>query len=835
MDGDPDLPPWAGLTRRGQLLWGVAFAIAYVLLAWAARWFEIPGSYSPWYPPAGIMLAYLLVAGPQLLPVALAVRITSDLILYPDVLRAQGLTAIILRSIVIATVYAWAAWVLRRSRLDHARLRQFGWFVVIGVIAAPLLVAMGVALVDAALLDVSSADAFASARTFWVGDSVAIASIVPFVLLSAFALRNGQARPHLPVSIGERVEIAGQAIALVLVPLALFALERDSALAPFLFVAILPVIWVALRQDLVVASAGILVTNTAVAIGARIRVGADGDQVQIQTVMLAAALAALYAGAVRRTNAISLAEVSRREEQLRTLVTHSPSLIARFDGDGQALLVPDRVPAAGSVDDGEVVTALEQRWATFGIAATPGVVVDHEWELDAADGTHSLHTRVVGERNLDGMPPSVLTVTSDRTELTRAREEADARARCDTLTGLPNRVAMIERLGVDAAPALVTVLIDRVDSTMAGLSVAESDRIMVSLADRLTAIVGPDDFLAHTSTHGFSIITSRADQAGQLAEAAVATIAAPLTPGSGELYLTASAGLVAPGRLEDAEVAMRLAQAAGGHRTVAFEPAMAVEAARVRELITGIRRAVDLDEFVVHYQPIVDLGDGSLVGSEALVRWERPGHGMVPPDEFIGAAERSGLIADIGIAVLARVTRELTAHPNGAATRFSVSVNVSASELREPAWADRILTSYRQLSAAGIDLEIELTETAVMEDPEQACVVLEKVRAGGVRVVLDDFGTGFSTISWLHRLPVDALKVDRSFVTNLTDDPDCARIVGVTISLAHELGLSITAEGIEDEGQRALLTELGCHRGQGYLFDRPIPLAELELRRSSPG
>jgi EAL domain-containing protein (putative c-di-GMP-specific phosphodiesterase class I) len=254
-----------------------------------------------------------------------------------------------------------------------------------------------------------------------------------------------------------------------------------------------------------------------------------------------------------------------------------------------------------------------------------------------------------------------------------------------------------------------------------------------------------------------------------------------------------------------------------------------------RGLITGLRRAIDRHEFVVHYQPIVDLRDGSLLGSEALVRWQRPGGDLVPPDEFIGAAEQAGLIADIGAAVLDQVTHDLGRRLHTSTTTFSVSVNVSASELDEPTWADRVLVAGQELARSGIELEIELTETAVMQDPEHACIVLEKVRAGGVRVVLDDFGTGFSTISWLHRLPVDALKVDRSFVTNLASDPDCARIVAVTISLAHELGLSITAEGIEDRAERDLLTELGCHRGQGFLFARPIPIDELMHRRSSAG
>jgi hypothetical protein len=283
VEGDPDLPPWAGLSRRGLFLWSGAFAVAYVLSAWAVKAFDLPGAYSPWYPPAGIMLAFLLVAGPRLLPVALAVRIVSDLILFPEVVRDQGLTVILLRSLVVATVYAWAAWVLRRSRLDHARLPQFGWFVAIGVAAARC--SWRWASPCSMSCCWTSRAATPSAQPARSGSAMpSRSSIVPFVLLSAFAVRNGKARPQLPVSVAERVEIAGQAVALVLVPIALFALEQDNGLAPFLFVAILPVIWVALRQDLVLASAGILLTNTVVAIGAasarrrcRPRAGPDRD------------------------------------------------------------------------------------------------------------------------------------------------------------------------------------------------------------------------------------------------------------------------------------------------------------------------------------------------------------------------------------------------------------------------------------------------------------------------------------------------------------------------------------------------------------------------------
>ena len=365
---------------------------------------------------------------------------------------------------------------------------------------------------------------------------------------------------------------------------------------------------------------------------------------------------------------------------------------------------------------------------------------------------------------------------------------------------------------------------------MAGLSSTDDDRVMVELAARFVELAGVEHHLARTSAHGFALVPARTDQAADLADAMLAAVARPLRLGDEELYLTASAGIAVPGHLDDAETATRLAHDAGGDRAVVYEPAMAVEATRVRELITGMRRAVDRHELAVRYHPIVDLGDGSLLGAEALVRWQRPGQGLVSPEEFIGVAERAGMIADIGAEVLRVVTAELTeANPttvrrDGAATRFSVNVNVSSVELEQPGWSDRVLEAGRELSQAGVDLEVELTETAVMRDPALACVVLEKVRAGGVRSCSTTSAPVLDHL-WLHRLPVDSPRStgrsSRYPTTPTAPHRRRHRLAGT------QLGLSITAEGVEAEEQRRTLVELGCRRGQGYLFDRPMSLADL--------
>jgi len=234
-------------------------------------------------------------------------------------------------------------------------------------------------------------------------------------------------------------------------------------------------------------------------------------------------------------------------------------------------------------------------------------------------------------------------------------------------------------------------------------------------------------------------------------------------------------------------------------------------------------RAVEQEEFVVHYQTQVDIESGEVVGTEALVRWQHPQFGLLPPVDFINLAEKSGLIVDIGAAVMraaAVQTRQWQVH---ACPDFHVSVNVSARQLREEDFVSRLVEILAESELDPASLELELTETAIVENSESMATALTDIRSMGVKIAIDDFGTGYSSLSYLGRLPIDTIKLDRSFVNGATTHPDQAALVMAIINLAHNLKLRVIAEGVETKEQLNFLRLLRCDQGQGYFFDRPTP------------
>ena len=240
-------------------------------------------------------------------------------------------------------------------------------------------------------------------------------------------------------------------------------------------------------------------------------------------------------------------------------------------------------------------------------------------------------------------------------------------------------------------------------------------------------------------------------------------------------------------------------------------------------LESALRRAVEQEEFVVHYQTQVDIESGEVVGTEALVRWQHPQFGLLPPVDFINLAEKSGLIVDIGAAVMraaAVQTRQWQVH---ACPDFHVSVNVSARQLREEDFVSRLVEILAESELDPASLELELTETAIVENSESMATALTDIRSMGVKIAIDDFGTGYSSLSYLGRLPIDTIKLDRSFVNGATTHPDQAALVMAIINLAHNLKLRVIAEGVETKEQLNFLRLLRCDQGQGYFFDRPTP------------
>jgi diguanylate cyclase (GGDEF)-like protein/PAS domain S-box-containing protein len=434
----------------------------------------------------------------------------------------------------------------------------------------------------------------------------------------------------------------------------------------------------------------------------------------------------------------------------------------------------------------------------------------------------------------DGEPAVLVTVT-DVTERNSLERELRHQAFHDSLTGLPNRALMLDRLEHGLARlqrhrGVVGVLLldlDDFKTVNDSLGHAIGDQLLAVVAERLRTITRQDDTVARLGGDEFVVITDGMTDADVDATAAriASEIGAPIIVEGRELRVRVSIGIAmarkgaAAGELlRDADVALYQAKARGRGQWVRFDDDLR-GAAMARLTLDGeLRRAVDDGQFVVHYQPVISLADGSVKGAEALVRWQHPDRGLVAPAAFLPVAEENGLIAEIGRMVLAEATTQARRWLDDEVGRLTVSVNVAARQLA----GNRLVgETAAAIDRAGIDpsqLVLEVTEHALLEDIEGATSVLHELSELGVQLSVDDFGTGYSSLVYLRQLPVDQLKVDRAFVSGLpTSERDAAIVAGV-ISLAHSLGLTVVAEGVEDHGLADRLAELGCELGQGYLW-----------------
>jgi len=412
----------------------------------------------------------------------------------------------------------------------------------------------------------------------------------------------------------------------------------------------------------------------------------------------------------------------------------------------------------------------------------------------------------------------------------------------DRLTDLPNRFLFADRAEQAIAVAqrdqhllaVLLVSLDRLRQITDTLGHAAGDIILGQAAARLRTCIGDGDTVARFEGDEFAILRTPLSQAADAAESAAAISEAlkpPFRLGEQDVYVTASIGIsVFPSNgqdiatiLNNAGAALERARKSGGNNYRFYAAAMNAQAVKRLALETSLREALEKDEFIVHYQPVINLATDAVVGVEALVRWHHPEFGILPPARFIGLAEETGLIIDIGENVLRRACRQTLDWEANGYGRLRMAVNISARHFQQKSFLERVVSILEETGLDANRLELELTETSIMENAAAAAELLGQLRELGVRIAIDDFGTGYSSLSYLKRLPIDTVKLDRSFVGGATTDPNDAALVMAIITLAHNLKLKVIAEGIETEEQKTFLRLLRCNEGQGYLFGKPMP------------
>ena len=419
----------------------------------------------------------------------------------------------------------------------------------------------------------------------------------------------------------------------------------------------------------------------------------------------------------------------------------------------------------------------------------------------------------------------------------------------DALTGLPNRVLFLERLtqSVEAASrrsihsAVLFIDIDRFKAVNDIAGHAAGDQLLIGVARRLREVLRPADTVARLGGDEFVVLCENLydvqKEAVAIAERICETVSQPFSAAGNELFTSASLGIafVRPGDdphvlVARADSAMYMAKQRGRSRWEIYHPDFDERTTRRAELINGLHRAVERTELVLHYQPVKDLGTGAVVSMEALVRWQHPTLGIVAPTEFIPLAEETGLIVEIGRWVLTEACTQCAAWRADGYDTVDVAVNVSGRQLEDPDFANDV---ERVLTATGLPasaLSIEVTESVIVTEGSIGHEVLEELQRIGVSLAIDDFGIGYSSLSYLAKLPVHSLKVDRTFIAGLGTAQDSS-IVAAMVDLAHKLGLEVVAEGVETELELEQLREAHCDEAQGFLLGRPAPLSDLRASR----
>lgn len=427
----------------------------------------------------------------------------------------------------------------------------------------------------------------------------------------------------------------------------------------------------------------------------------------------------------------------------------------------------------------------------------------------------------------------------------------------DGLTGLANRALFMDHLRMTIERgksrhsnfhAVLFLDFDRFKVINDSLGHTEGDELLKQIARRLESVTRTGDLLARLGGDEFVILLSEmlvADDAIQVAERIQDDLKLPFDLMGGEVFISASIGIAlstvghkcADDMLRDADIAMYRAKSKGRAQYQVFNQAMHAQATRRLQLETEMRQALERREFEIHYQPIINLETNELEGFEALVRWRHPEMGLIPPSQFIPAAEETGLILQLGRWVLDESCRQLREWQDDilSASALTMSVNLSCKQFLQSDLAEQVSETLKTRGLAARCLKLEITESHLIENGEKAVTIMNRLRVLGVELILDDFGTGYSSLSYLQRLPINALKIDQSFVSRMTDSEENRELVRTIIKLAQNMKMKVVAEGIETAEQLAQLNHLNCGHGQGYFFSKPLDaeMAAVFIRENS--
>jgi PAS domain S-box-containing protein len=582
---------------------------------------------------------------------------------------------------------------------------------------------------------------------------------------------------------------------------------------------------------------------------------AEDDRQVLETVgsqiAVAVERAHLYGNMERLVDERTAALESERA-LLSAVVNLSGALVCVVDGDGNIRLFNPACEQTSGWRAGEVLgrpfrdlfRRADNAPVEFNASPAGAVPVQQSGEWVARDGSvRSVIWSSTMLSRADGTVQYVVTAGMDVTELRRAEESLRYLSNFDRETGLPNDVLLRDRVrqmqarAIDGKPLLGYMLLrlTRLQVIRASVGLEAEQALLRQAAGRLGELEDADLTVARTGERTFTLAALRANEAelAALARQVLDRMDQAFVHADEDIHLDPCIGIALfpndaddyDGLTQDAEAALQRALASKDERYAFYRPELNEGVYERFRFENALRRALERDELVVYYQPQASLATGQIIGFEALLRWQHPELGLIPPGRFIGLAEETGMVLAIGDRVLRLACEQSVAWQREGLRAVPVSVNLSARQFSERV-IGTVATTLAETRLEPHLLELELTESASMEDPQKTVDILCQLKDMGVRLAIDDFGTGYSNLNYLKRFPVDRLKLDQSFVRDLTSDPDDLAISRAVIAMGHGLRLDVIAEGVETEGQLAQLAQNGCDEVQGYLFGRPAPAHE---------